>query len=128
MHSYTFLLYAPVPLFFYVQVISQSAKAVSAGRRHSLMLKQDGSVWATGYNRHGQLGDGSTISTHVYRQVISGGAKAVAAGAFHSMVVNQDGSIWVTGSNQYGQFGDGTRTSQNKFVRLIPFVNGEKTI
>ena len=37
------------------------AKAIAAGRRHSMVLKEDGTVWVTGYNREGQFGDG-TIS------------------------------------------------------------------
>ena len=31
--------------------------AVAAGRKHSLALKDDGTVWAWGYNAQGQLGD-----------------------------------------------------------------------
>ena len=34
--------------------------AVSAGNEHSLLLKQDGSVWAAGDNFYGQLGAGDT--------------------------------------------------------------------
>ena len=89
-----------------------------------MMLKQDGSVWATGDNDHGQLGDGWTKNFQVFVKVISDGVKAVAAGAFHSMVVKQDDSIWATGLNQHGQLGDGATTSLEGFVRLSPFRNG----
>lgn len=34
--------------------------AIAAGAFHSLALKNDGTVWAWGYNGHGQLGDGTT--------------------------------------------------------------------
>ena len=30
------------------------------GSSHSMVLKQDGSVWVTGKNEYDQLGDGST--------------------------------------------------------------------
>ena len=33
---------------------------VSAGGEHTVFLKADGTVWATGYNAFGQLGDGTT--------------------------------------------------------------------
>lgn len=51
----------PIP----VQVIAPlpaSIVAIGAGYSHSLALAADGSVWAWGANRGGQLGDG-TIAT-----------------------------------------------------------------
>ena len=89
-----------------------------------MVLMQDGSVWATGYNEYGQLGDSSTVSANRFVKVISGGAKVVAAGAFHSMVLKQDGSVWATGSNQHGQYGDGSRLSSKNFIRLPLFGDG----
>ena len=108
----------------YVQVVLSGAKAVAAGGRHSMVLKHDESVWATGHNLYGQLGDGSTDHANVYVEVISSGVKAVAAGAFYSMVLKHDGSIWATGSNKDGQFGDGSTKSEKIFVRLAPFGDG----
>ena len=46
----------------FIQVISDVTKALAAGRSHSFVLKEDGSVWVTGTNAHGQFGDGSTTS------------------------------------------------------------------
>ena len=100
--------------------------AVSAGYQHSLVLKQDGSVWATGYNFCGQLGDGSTVNRKVFVQVIASRVQVVAAGAFYSMAIVQDGSIWATGSNVDGQFGDGLTTSETRFRRIAPFGHGSR--
>ena len=33
---------------------------VAAGSVHSLALKSDGTVWAWGYNRYGELGNGTS--------------------------------------------------------------------
>lgn len=33
---------------------------VVAGRGHSVMVLEDGSLWAWGYNWYGQVGDGTT--------------------------------------------------------------------
>ena len=110
-----------------MRVVSSGAKAVAAGSRHTLMLKQDGSVWGTGYNEYGQLGDGSTADRHSFVQVIPGGVKVVAAGAFHSMALMQDGSVRATGPNFYGQYGDGSTKSGKTFARVSPHKNGTTT-
>ncbi|HCF88757.1 MAG TPA: hypothetical protein DER41_02250, partial [Firmicutes bacterium] len=34
--------------------------AITAGLSHTVALKDDGTVWAWGYNAYGQLGDGTT--------------------------------------------------------------------
>ena len=99
-------------------------KAIAAGTRHSMVLTQDGSVWATGYNLHGELGDGSTITKNGFVEVISGNAEAVAAGGYHSMVLKRDGSVWCTGSNEYGQIGDGSTTMRESFVRVVTLRDG----
>ncbi|MGK7313552.1 MAG: RCC1 domain-containing protein, partial [Candidatus Longimicrobiales bacterium M2_2A_002] len=42
-----------------VQVMSDVA-AVSAGGGHTMILRTDGTLWGTGLNAFGQLGDGTT--------------------------------------------------------------------
>ena len=98
-------------------MVTGGVKAVAAGHSHSMILKQDGSVWATGSNVHGQLGDGSTTDRQSFVKVKSS-VTAVAAGFGHSMVLTQDGVVWATGWNLHGQFGDGSITSTNDFIRV----------
>ena len=55
----------------------------AAGTGYSIMvLKQDGSVWATGANWKGQLGDQSrtTRRSFVLVQIFPDGGKAIATG------------------------------------------------
>ena len=59
-------------------VFSGDAKAVAAGAAHSMVLKKDGSVWATGKNKYGQLGDGTNTNKGSLVIVITGFAKAAA--------------------------------------------------
>lgn len=79
--------------------------AVSAGGKHSMALKSDGTVVSWGRNREYQLGGnaGSTASSPV---IVYGAfpnamtdVKAIAAGYDHSAVVKGDeGSVWVWGN------------------------------
>jgi YD repeat-containing protein len=36
--------------------------AIAGGYFHTIALKNDGTVWAWGYNGYGQLGDGTTTT------------------------------------------------------------------
>ena len=105
----------------FVSVISRGAKAkmVAAGDLHSIVLRIDGSVWTTGRNHHGQLGDGSTADRKYYVKVMFSGAEDVAAGAYHSLVAQEDGSVWSTGGNDYGQLGDGSAADRTIYVKVV---------
>ena len=109
---------------FYVQVVFSDAEAIAAGYAHSMVLKQDGSVWVTGKNDFGQLGNGHKTFESKFVQVISSGTQVVAAGDQHSMVLKYDGSVWATGANQDGQLGDGSTISTNEYVRVLPLDAG----
>ena len=79
-----------------------SVVAVAAGAAHSLYVTSDGNLWATGDNRYGQLGNGSTISRSTPARVTAHGAAAViavAAGSTYSLYVTDDGNLWAMGSN-----------------------------
>ena len=41
----------------FVKVMLGGVKAVAAGFGHTMVLSQDESVWATGWNLYGQFGD-----------------------------------------------------------------------
>jgi len=106
---------------------SAPVMAVAAGDQHTMVVKQDGSLWATGWNKYGQLGDGSIESNkNSFVKVISSGVKAVAAGSYHTMVVKQDGSLWATGDNVYGRLGDGSTALKKSFVKVI--ASGVKAV
>lgn len=99
-------------------------EAADASNEQSIMLAQDDSVWATGSNHDGQLGDGSTVSKSSFVQVVSNGAQTVAAGGLHSMVLERDGSFRATGANEYGQLEDGTAISRHAFPRVMQSSDG----
>jgi probable HAF family extracellular repeat protein len=99
--------------------------AVAAGRRHSLAVGADGSVWAWGYNLYGQLGIGTQTPDTCGQYSCSPTPNpvpvqvkgltdvvAVAAGSDHSLALKKDGTVWAWGRNQYGEIGDGSTANR----------------
>ena len=100
--------------------------AVAAGYNHTAALKQDGTVWAWGYNGSGQVGDGTTIERETPLQVIGpNGASfltdiaALVAGASYTVALKADGTVWTWGNNQSGELGDGTTTERLTPVQVL---------
>ena len=100
---------------------------VAAGYYHTLFLKSDGSLWAMGDNKHGQLGDGTTNSRLAPVLVMPSSVVAVAAGAYHSVFLKADGNLWAMGLNSNGQLGDGTTAEQHR-PEQITFTGGIRAV
>jgi alpha-tubulin suppressor-like RCC1 family protein len=98
--------------------VSTIAGALSGGEAHSLALKSDGTVYAWGLGRYGQLGRGNTNSSLVAVAIPNFNAVEVASGRFHSVAVRSDGSVWTWGYNVYGQLGIGTTVQTTSPVRV----------
>jgi len=83
---------------------------------HSMVIKNNGTLWSCGYNPSGQLGNGTTTNTNVLAQVgtATNWAK-VRCGRLHTLALDSNGTLWAWGDNTYGQLGDGTTTN-----RLVP--------
>jgi alpha-tubulin suppressor-like RCC1 family protein len=99
--------------------VASHVVAVAAGNSHSLFLKNDGTLWAMGYNGDGELGDGITTDRRSPVAVAGGNhVVAVAAGYEHSLFVKDDGTLWAMGTNTRGELGDGTTTGSHSPVSL----------
>ncbi len=96
-------------------------RSVSAGEHHSLILKTDSTLWSTGQNTFGQLGDGTTTNTTTPVQIMSD-VISVSAGSFNSLIVKSDNTLWATGQNDQGQLGDGTTSNQLTPVQTMSNV------
>jgi len=82
----------------------------AAGASHSLSIHADGTLWATGSNKFGQLGiAATTASTSAWVQVgTATNWVQVAAGSYHSLALRADGTLWAWGHNTYGELGNTT--------------------
>ena len=95
--------------------------AISAGGFHTMILKTDGTLWATGHNGVGQLGNGTIWGQSTPVQVMRD-VQEVAAGGNHTMILKTDGTLWATGLNNDGQLGDGTKTDRSRPVQVMSGV------
>ena len=94
---------------------------IYADYSHTVFLKNDCTVWATGSNSNGQLGDGTNLQrlypVEVKNSDGTGFTGVVDLLRSLSLVfLKSDGSVWATGDNAYGQLGDGTTTDRRKPV------------
>ena len=101
-------------------------QAIAARDLHTMTLKDDGTVWVWGFNRAGQLGNGTTTDSSTPVQVMDSndpssylsGVQAIAAGSFHSLALKNDGTVWAWGGNFAGQLGNGTYTDSSTPVQV----------
>ncbi|MCL2026602.1 MAG: hypothetical protein FWG92_07345, partial [Leptospirales bacterium] len=105
-----------------------NVKTMAAGAYHTVALKNDGTLWAWGYNYYGQLGNdtiptGTASYSAIPVQVLNPDhtpftdVKTMAAGEYYTVALKNDGTLWAWGYNYYGQLGNGENGSgYNKSV------------
>jgi alpha-tubulin suppressor-like RCC1 family protein len=91
-----------------VRQVFQGGSGATNGQ--TIALLANGSVWAWGANKDGQLGDGSTTSSDVPVSVhVPAGVRFVAvnSGGYATYAIDSSGELWAWGGGQNGQLGTG---------------------
>lgn len=111
-------------LYREVEVIGQGKIAqLTGGRNHTLLLKENGDLWAWGDNSYGQLGLGAEAAQVVnLPQKVMENVRAIAAGDHFSMAITLDHSLWVWGENSSGQLGIGHKQNRSQPVKILDGV------
>ena len=88
---------------------------------HTLFLRADGTVVASGLNSFGALGDGTMISQQL-PQMVPGLSNIVqvSTGSLLSVVLDSSGNVWAWGRNQIGEIGNGTTNPTGCLCVLNP--------
>ena len=102
---------------------------VSQGENFTVALKADGTVWATGRNNYGQLGNGTTIDSidpvqvKIADNTYLTNVVKISAGYAHALAVTAEGNVYSWGLNNYGQLGNGITGTQN-YAQKVKTISG----
>lgn len=82
-----------------VDTVTFPIASISVGAQHSLVIDDQGGLWAWGYNGRGQLGDGSQVNRFApVRVAISERVEMVSAGVDTSMALTASGRVLTWGN------------------------------
>lgn len=93
--------------------------AISAGQTHSMVIRNDNTLWTSGQNNFGQLGIGNNTNTNVLNQVGTGNNwQLISAGFVHSHAMEIGANLWSAGRGLEGQLGVGGNVNSNIIVMV----------
>ena len=104
------------------------ATQISAGGYHTLVVTNDGTVFAWGMGSSGQLGQGTNSGSNTAVGVTAASMAnktivQVSAGFYHSVALASDGTVHTWGQGTNGQLGNGTTSNSN-----VPIVVNSGTL
>ncbi|XP_014260562.1 X-linked retinitis pigmentosa GTPase regulator-like isoform X2 [Cimex lectularius] len=102
---------------------------ISCGYYHTLLLSDEGKVYAFGEGEYGKLGFGDDNNCHYPKCIeINSVASFISAGGNHSSLLTRDGKLYLWGNNDHGQLGlkevsNSSVPTALQFDQIIIFVS-----
>ena len=116
--------------FTQITTNANNIKEIYCDGYHIIILKNDGTLWCTGYNKDGELGLGDTTNRTTFTQITTNtdNIKSVYCGTYHTFILKNDGTLWGCGDNEYGQLSLGDKTNRTTFTQITTNANDIKEI
>ena len=116
--------------FTQVTTNADNVKKIYCGGYHTLILKNDGTLWGCGWNEYGQLGLGDTNSRTTFTQITANtdDIKQIYCGGEHTFILKNDGTLWGCGHNEYGQLGLGDNINRTTFTQVTTNADDIKSV
>ena len=116
--------------FTIIGINTNDIKSIYCGQWHTLILKNDGTLWGCGKNDNGQLGlgkiDGEAIFTRITTNADN--IKSVYCGYDYTFILKNDGTFWGCGNNSSGQLGLGDTINRTTFTQITTNVDNVKSV
>jgi len=101
--------------------LSTSSVGYHQDFNHVMILKSDETVWLTGNNNEGQLGNGNETNQSTWAKGNVPPVKdilVIGTDVGNSYILTTDGDVWASGANGYGQLGDGSTVRSLIFKKI----------
>lgn len=113
-----------------VEGYTSGVTAVQTGRGYTCILTNSGGVKCWGYNRSGELGDGSNNDSFTPVDVVglTSGINSISANTRHICALTNAGGVKCWGNNLSGRLGDGSTNNSSTAVDVEGLRSGVSAI
>ena len=117
-------------LYVAVSGLGSGVVAITAGSAHTCALLDTTGVKCSGYNKYGQVGDGSNTDRLTPTAVtgLGSGVAAIAAAGSYTCALLSAGGIKCWGYNGTGQLGDGTVADKTKPTDVVGLASDVSSV
>ena len=109
-----------------VSGLTTGVAKLSVGSDYACALTTSGGVKCWGWNRDGQIGDGSNTDSNLPVDVVglTMNASDISTNMYHACAVTSGGGVKCWGINNNGELGNNSYTSSNVSVNVSGLTNG----